>query len=483
MSRRIFKDIEEALEREVRRITFHDYRTVDRVVLRETYDPLTGELMEVPIEPSFYDSSADASHIQHPHFFVRLLKTREDIYTGRVVPQYGNWIQTNVTTSPKAYEIIVGGSDGVISAPGNEINTTIYNIRKVEPGYLIRLLNGNNKGTYIVDSINISNTGTHSIFLSSDITIPLPSLLFDTGSRVITFESPTDLNTVIVGDNFVDSALVSFPITAVDINNTSITIGGVGSPSLLTGGKITRTGDILLNSDPSLVRFIVMDPAQPVLGLGVCGASESNSSIQGTSPQVPIDAYYLVRIDSKHRETHVDILNRVWEEFNPPRTGLPIIVRSALSAEQKLTQDITTGGSPNVFVEDNSGFNVNDPIFIFDDFTPSKSSDGKFDRPFTSKVIGKISTNQLVLADVVPDTFIVTKCAKIVSNALYYLHMFHFVDHVTKDVEGAQYWVHEFTFWVQVWVDRQGDPKEYTTVTDIQTPIEDIEGNIIIEDN
>jgi hypothetical protein len=47
MSRRIFLDIEEALSREVRRISFHEARTVDKVVLKETYDPFTGEIIQV----------------------------------------------------------------------------------------------------------------------------------------------------------------------------------------------------------------------------------------------------------------------------------------------------------------------------------------------------------------------------------------------------------------------------------------------------
>ena len=73
MSVTVFKDIEEAILREVRRITFHDSRTVDRTVLEDTYDPFTGELVQTPIEPSLYDSSADASHIQYPHFFQDVL--------------------------------------------------------------------------------------------------------------------------------------------------------------------------------------------------------------------------------------------------------------------------------------------------------------------------------------------------------------------------------------------------------------------------
>ena len=78
MSVTIFKDVEEALAREVRRITTHNNRTQDKVILRETYDPLSGEIVTSSIEPEFYDSSADASGGEYPHFFIKLLKSRED---------------------------------------------------------------------------------------------------------------------------------------------------------------------------------------------------------------------------------------------------------------------------------------------------------------------------------------------------------------------------------------------------------------------
>lgn len=483
MSRRIFRDIEEALSREVRRITFHNYRTLDEIVLQDTFDPFTGEIIQAPVQPNFYDSSADTNAIQYPHFFVKLLKSREDRFTGRVVPEYGRWISTSVTTAPKAFEIIAGSSDGSIAAPGNTITTTVFKIRSIVAGSLLRLLNGNNKGTYEVLSVTPSNSGPHTITVSNNIVLDLPASLFTVLTRVVTFTGPTDLNTVKIGDNYIDFGSNSFPITAININANTITLGGVGTPILTAGSKIQRSGNIFTLSDPSPVRFIVMDPNQPVEGVGLCGPNEASSANEGRSPSIPIDAWYLIRIDSKERDSHVDVLNRMWEEFNPPRTGLPVIVRSALSAEQLLTVDVTSGGSPTLTVADNSKFKLNEPVFVFDDYLPSKDvvNDG-FERPFESKVVGLIGTTQVQLADTVPDTFLVENRARVVSNATYQLLMFHFVDHVTKDVESAQYWVHEFTFWVQLWIDRLEDPKEYTTITDIATPIEDLNGNIIIDD-
>ncbi len=477
MSRRIFQDIEEALSREVRRITFHNARTLDKSVLQDTYDPFTGEVVQSPIEANFYDSSADANHIQYPSFFVRLMKTKEDRTTGRVVPEYGKWILAPVANSPGAYEIVVSSSDALITAPGNDLTTTIFQIRKIVPGLLIRLLNGNNKGTYIVDSVTVSNTGDHTVTVSNVLVQNLPTSLFDTGTRIVQFQAGVDLSTVVIGDIYTDASLNTFNITTVNTSAGSITIDGVLSPSLSVNSTISRSGNVFLNTDLTSVSYLVMDPSKPVQTSTTCGTVDGKTEMAGYSPQIPIDAYYLIRIDSKERQDHIDVLNRMWEEFNPPRTALPVIKRSSLSAEQELTVDIATGGSNIVTVKDNTNFQAGDPVVIFDDLTPTKRVDGEgFQRPFASSVVGKMSTNQLQLADTVPDTYKIANTARIVSNSEFALLMFHFVDHVTKDVEGSQYWVHEFTFWVQLFVDRLETPKDLGPVTSIDSSVEDDDG-------
>lgn len=485
MSVTIFKDIEEALSREVRRITTHSARTVDRTVLKETYDPLSGELVQTPIEAEYYDSSADAGGVEYPHFFIRLMKSREDLTSGRIVPEYGKWCVDPVVFSPKAFLIIISGG-ALIPTVGNEIVATAFQIRKVQVGYLIRLLDGNNKGTYKVSSITINPLGDHSIFVSNVIAELLPSLTFDSNIRVLKFSSGTDLDTVKVGDQFTDSASNTFNITAVNAPQGQITIDGSIIPSSASGSMITRSGNVLQNTDLSFVNYIVMDPTKPVVTVTVAGTAQASSVYQGVSPAIPLDAYYLIRIDSKTRQNHRDILNRIWEEFNPPRTALPVIVRSASSADELLTLDVTTGGSNTIQIGDNTNFNVGDPIFIFDDLTPTKKVNGEgFQRPFVSIVMDKLSTDQLVLKDVVPDTYKISNCSKIVSNASFRLFMFNFVDHVTKDVEGSQYWVHEFTFWIQFWVDRLEEASEFTAITSITKiakTIEDIDTGDILSD-
>lgn len=482
-SRRIFRDVEEALSREVRRITYHDARTLDRTILRETYDVFSGEVITVPIEPEFYDSSADAG-VQYPHFFIRLLKTREDRFTGRVVPQYGQWLKSPLINSPKAFQIILSGGSALVPIIGNTITITDFQIRKVQIGHLIRLLEGNNKGTYTISSITINNSGDHSLNISNTLVINLPTFAFNSLSRVIKFETGVDLNTIKINDIFIDSGSNSFTITAVDAPKGQLTINGVTTPLSSQGGQIIRVGNVLTNTDLIPIRFLVLDPSKPIQVETVCGPVSATGQIESTTPPVPIDAYYLVRIDSKTRDNHIDVLNRVWEEFNPPRTALPTIVRSALSAEQELIADVTSGGSNLISIADSSKFQVGDSIFIFDDIHPVMQEDGKaMERPFGSKIKDIPSGTQLLLENIVPDTYKISNTAKVVSNCEFQLLMFNFVDHITKDVEGSQYWVHEFTFWVQIFVDRYETPGISSVITDIAIPIENMEGNVIIDDN
>jgi hypothetical protein len=480
MTVRIIEDVEEALAREVRRISFHETRTATESIFREAFDPLTGEIVQLPIQASFYDSSADASHISYPHFFISLLSSREDIYSNRVIPQYGNQELCGVATSPKAFEQVLYLGDGTIIADGNDVGTSTFRINRVEPGFLLRILSGTNIGTYIIDSVSVSNISSHTITVSNNLVEELPSLSFNSNSRVVSFVEPLDLSTIRVGDIFEDSTNQSFNITAIDYDKTEITIDGVGVPNLAADSLIRRVGDVL-QFDPNLVVFTVLDPSKPVTTRGGVSTSES----VGYNPQVPIDLFYLIRIDSREKDDHTAITNRIWEDFfNPPRTALPVIVRTKLSAEKELVADLPPGGSNTLNIGDNSKYSVGEKVLIFDDLLPTKSETGGFTSPFDAKIVGKLSTDQVVLDKVVPDTFTVSRKSKIVSNADYRLFMFHFVDHKTRNVEGAQYWVHEFQAIIQVWKDRQGEPKTFEggPVQSISTPIEYNDCGIIIDD-
>lgn len=484
MSRQIFRDIEEALAREVRRITFHNQRTQSRTVLEDTFDPFTGEIIATNIEPDFYDSSADTNFIQYPNVTIKLLKTLEDTFSDRVEPPYGKYVLTPVATAPRAYEVVIQGQDGSKPSAGNTINVGAFQIRKVQVGQYLRLLSGNNIGTYIVSAVTISSSGPHTITVSNILLQNLSTLLFLATPREVYFTSTVDLNTVKVGDTFVDSLSASFPITSIDLNKNMVVIGGVGSPSLAINAQVTRSGNVFQNTDSSAIAYKVLDPTKPITGnFAGCDQNTTTGTV-GLSPQIPINAYYLIRIDSKERQTHIDVLNRVWEEFNPPRTGLPVVIRTSLSFEQPLTMDVTSGGSTTINVKDNSGYNINDPVIIINKFVPTKNDNHGFSGQFVSKIIGKVSNNQLVLSNTVPDTFTVENEARVVSHASVRILMFNFVDHNTKDIDSAQYWVHEFTFVIELWIDRLEGASDFDGIVQrIGTPIEDLQGNVIIDDD
>jgi hypothetical protein len=591
MSERIFFDVEEAISREVRRITFDDKRTTTETVLKDMFDVFTGELIHVPIEAQFYDSSADANLIQYPHFFVRLLKTREDRFTGRLIPEYGKDFYYTVPTSPAAYYIVLTDNDGTIASVGNTFTTSVYQARKIQVGYYLRLMNGNNIGTYTITGFSTADNGVTTITVSNTLVANLPALYYEAATSSITFTAPVDLNTVRVGDKFIDSLSNSFTITAIapfDTGAMYVTISGSGTPSLLAGGNLIRTGNVFTNTDTSPVVFLIMDPTQPIAVNYQAGPLTSYGKIAGISPEIPLDLYYLVRIDNKERLEHIQVLNRMWEEFNPPRTALPIVERSYNSADEFLALSIPPGGSNIVWVADTTGYNLGDPIFIINDFHPTKTVQGDaFERPFAANIADIIPSNpnptvllanliitnitgnvislgtvnfgdplaigndtigystnnytpadlstitpgtilvynpqgqgpsstsitsvitavddvnstitvdfvgtlqtyylinitnpsngQLILDEVVPDTYTIWNHSKIISNAQFRLFMFHFVDHVTKDIEGAQYWVNEFTFWVQVWVNRLEEPQVDTTVDKILLDVDTIDGEV-----
>lgn len=484
MSVRVFKDIEEALAREIRRISFHDDKTVSDTVLEETFDPFTGEIIKTHVEPDFYDSSADTGHRQQPHIFIKLLRTREDRFSNREVSYYGNQIECSAEetglpiTNDRAYELVLPMAVITTVAPGSTATINTIKYKKILSGHLLRILDGNNKGTYKVSSISFDPGGNHIITLSNTLIDSLPAIDFNTTTRVATFLDSAEIETVKVGDVFVDNSSNSFTILSID--GLGIELDGVLTPDLTAGGKIDRVGDVLQTADVSNVCALILDPTKPVLNSSGVQKAAGSSNV---NPPIPLDAYYLIRIDSKEKDTHTEILNRVWEEFNPPRTALSTIIRTKDSVEKLLTADIPSGGSTSVVVDSNADFNINDEIFIINDFNPTKSDEGGFAEPFSGKIVGLSGTDTIILDNTVPDTYSVDTCSKIISNAVHELYMFHFVDHVTKDIEGAQYWVHEFTFWVQLWVDRQGNPIEFDgPINKVSTPIEDLSGNVIIND-
>jgi len=482
MTVEVFNNIEEALFREIRRITHQQDRTLTKTILQESFDPLTGEVLQNHVEPSFYDSSADTGHIQYPHVFVRLMSTREDRFSNREVSYYGNNIicpaeeSDTPITNDRAYEQVIPMQVAQIPTDGNDLTLSTFKIRKVLPGHVVRILDGDNIGNYTISSVTVGSPST--ITLSNTLLSSLPISTFDILTRKLTFLESVEIGTIKVGDQFTDNSSNTFNILSID--GLTIELDGVTTPDIASGSSIQRLGDVL-TAEGGNICILLLDPSKPVLTAS--GLHKADGGNKNINAPIPLDAFYRVRIDSKEKKSHTEILTRMWEEFNPPRTALSTIVRSSDSAEQLLTSSVTTGGSTSVVVADITDYKVNDKVFIIDDFNPTKSAEGGFAEPFEATIVAFSGSDTIILDKIVPDTFTVDTCSKIVSNAQHELYMFHFVDHLTKDVESAQYWVHEFTFWVQLWVDRLGIPKEFnSSVGKVSTPLEDLNGVLFTND-
>jgi hypothetical protein len=551
MSVTILKDTEEALLREFKNILQAQQRTVSYQALPSLFDPLTGEKLEgVPLEAYFYDSSDNARNIEYPHVFIKILRSEEDLTSGRIVPPYGKEVSIPIPYATRAYEIVVSGFDLVISGtyatatdtldtPNiiftavsagtignsislvfngtatvatvvgawntanptnqvsytglgtvipmaqtinlsggiiNQVNTNNIKSRLINNTQLLGILGGPNAGTYKIESVAPNADNSFTITISPILVNNLPASYFTQchGERRITFLSPVDLNTVAAGDIYTDSLSNTFVITSIDLKNNMILLDHSHlQPSLLSGGFISRIGNILPNVDTNLENFLVLDPNEPIIGKGLL---EIDSNLHNTYKNkaldwaVPLDLVFGITIDSKVFDDHTAIWNRVWEEFNPPRRGLPIIVRTPQSGESFLAEDFSGSSSNQIVVKNSRAFIVGEEVRIFNQFTIG----------FETQIIGiNNDTNTLMLASPVPCEFNIQNKTKVVSNSVLVIWEWDFLSHRDNSNDGSQYWSHAYEYRVQVWVNKKYGEEIYGVIRQIQGEIEDFNSNVL----
>jgi len=335
MSVTILKDVEEALLREFRNILINEQRTNTYEAFPAVFDPFTGEqVVGQALEGRFYDSSDNARNIEYPHVYIKVLRSEEDLTSGRLVPPYGNEVTIPVPFASRAFNIIAGGYD-LMMVSGNSVTTSNIKAILFNNSHLLSIISGPNAGTYKIASITLLDNGPHTIVLSPILVSNMPVSSYTLATGVLTFLSPVDLTTVAAGDIFNDSTSKTFTITAVNLVENSITIDrSNGSPSTLSGSSITRTGNILKTPDSHNESYFVLDPSSPIVGKGLLDPTQANTSVnRAIDWSIPLNIVFGVTIDTKNFNDHTSVWNRVWEEFNPPRRGLPIIVRTPDSSE------------------------------------------------------------------------------------------------------------------------------------------------------
>lgn len=472
MSVTVLKDVEEALLREFRSILIADQRTQSYEAFPTSFDPFTGEkISSQPLEGHFFDSSSNAYNIEYPNVFIKLLRSDEDRHSGRIVPPYGKEINYPITTASRAYEVITSDSD-LLMTSGTAVTMSTLKSRLINSSHILSILSGPNAGNYYIQSIALNGNGPHSITLDPKIVKSLPVANYRLATKTLTFLSPVDLNTVAAGDIFTDSTAQTFTIGSVDVVNNAIILTSSGNPSLASGSFIMRSGNILQHSDTSTARnFLILDPSRPIVGKGLLDSSLPNTS-KNTAIDwaIPLDLTFSITIDTKAFDDHNAVWNRVWEEFNPPRNGLSIIVRTSQSAESSLAKNLTVESSDSLIVEDTSKFIVGETIRVF-----NKISVG-----FETQIVGiNYDTNTLMLADSVPNSFTVQNGTSVLSNSVLVLWEWDFMSHRDNSNDGSHYWSHLYEYGVQVWVNKKQGEEIRGVIKQINASVEDFNSHVI----
>lgn len=478
----ILEDIEEALTREVKRMVFFDARnrSVAGLSFKEMFNPFTGKLVRKPIEARTHAHEADSLLSTSPRFDLFLLKLYEDLETKRLLPPYGEEIVDPLDNAPGAYEPIFAGKDAK-TTDGGTGNTVVLNhrkIRNVQIGHAIRLLCSDNDGTYTIESITLDGNGPHTLTLSHDLVIDIPSFQYNKDAGIISFESYLDLEAVQIGDLFYDNQNNSFSITAVDSVNSSLAVAPGSALATGAGAKITRTGDVLQQDDSGRdIKYIILDTSQPV--------TNKSTRYRKRSQLIPYTFLYYIKIISRERDDHIAIADRMMQVFNPPRGSLCVLARSQTSTESDLIKDADSGNTI-IYVKDASKFYINDEIRLFDSLGIGEEA-----------IVASVNntSNSVTLKSPIVNAYTTNNCGVAVSNYDFCTFERDFTNHHTEDREDEQMWIHRFTFRIEGWIESRIDTcgydasksglgtegeKTYEDVGDvnfIEYVLEDMEGN------
>lgn len=373
-SRQTIKDIEEALKREVRRLTTHYPQTQTNTGTQTTYDVFTGEVQPLSLKAHFYDESSNPSNIQYPRVDVRFEEVAEDRESGRLISlwearesDYKQLAWPN-QDAPRSYLRLVSGNDGITS--GDSFIISSANTKKVEVGNIVSILTGNNQGRYKILSVDYINS---IINLDPTLVSNIENLSFNPQTRKLYLLDPTDLSAVKSGDVFEDANSTRFTIINVRRNKRELYLGGSGEPSLVSGASILRDGDVLSNIDVSAVKYVIMDETKPLI------AQPCNTPVterwDTENYATPFNYFWTIEIKNKERQAHISIADRFTETvINRTRRALDILLRSSDSAESSITEGPELGNANVITVKDASKMTVNDSVYVVNQFRVSENN-------------------------------------------------------------------------------------------------------------
>lgn len=459
-SRQTIKDIEEALKRDIRRLTTHYSQTKTNTGTQTTYDVFTGDVLPVTIKAHFYDESSNPSNIQYPRVDVRFEEIAEDRESGRMISlwearntDYNQLVWVN-QDKPPVYFRITSGNEGMTS--GDNFLISSSKTKLVSAGNILSILTGNNKGRYRVLSIDYIN---NVIMLDPTLISNIEHITFNPQTRKLYLLDPTDLSAVKAGDVFEDANSTRFPILNVRRDKRELYLGGAADPVLVAGASILREGDVLSNIDVSAIKYVIMDATRPLQYLP-CNSQATEGWIT-ENYATPFNYFWTVEIKNKERQSHISIADRFTETvINRTRRALDILLRTSDSAESKVI-DGPALGSANVFtVEDASKMCVNDSVYLVNDTGISENN---------QIVDIDYATNQVMLRYAVPLEFNFKNEAILVTQATLKLWSMYLVN--GNGLMGQDslnnFFRQEYRFRIEGWKEDEASETTQSGITEV----------------
>jgi hypothetical protein len=370
----VIKDLEEALKREVSSLTTFHPATKTNTTIRTTFDPITGDPIQTPLTASFYSENSSPNSIRYPRIDIKFDLIQEDRTSGRMISIWEDYydsyrilIEPN-KNRPKVYEAVFSGKDGVNEGDGITIPTA--KIAQIKSNHLVKIVSGNNKGTYHIKDIDLN---TKKVTFDEELVKEIQEISYNPKTRKLYILNPTDIFTVEGGDYFVDSLGQQFKIINTNTKKRELTLSG-GNPNLGLNSKIVRIGNVLRNADETSVFFIVMDPEKPLFVEQFPNAHVTDQYLTSL-PATPFNYTFTLEVKNKERLAHIEIADRITETIiNRPRRAIQVLLRCHDSAESTISCGSSNGNGRQLTVTDAKDFCVNDSVFFANKFTVSENN-------------------------------------------------------------------------------------------------------------
>lgn len=449
----VIKDLEEALKREIAKITTFYSATKSDKVLETTFDTFTGEQKVKRLKLNFYNEKSGANAVEYPRCDLAVDGIDEDRESGRSISLWEYYqgairdiIEPN-QNRPKVYEQALSGRDGTVNTDGT-FSIPLAKLQKVDSSYLLKIVSGNNKATYKIKDIDLTN---QKIELQDELVTNIQELSFNENTRKLYLLNPEDIFIVRPGDKFIDASATEFIIQSIDTKKREFYLGGQGMPDLSIGSKIVREGNVLRNVDSSTVCYIFMDPAKPLYGKQFSSINLTDEYLTYLSP-TPFNYYFTIEIKNKERNPHIEMAERMTETLvNRPRRAIYVLLRGEESAESRLVCGTSDGVT--IKVENAKDFSVNDSVYITNSYSISENN----------QIIDIDYTNNIVtLRNRLPNDFNNINEAKLVSNAELRLWQFFLNGEVTlAEDSSVNFYRQEYPIKIEGWkFEKSGDQIE-----------------------